>query len=155
MAVTCLQQKSRRIARDAKEARMAERYESGVADEHVEGEREDRPEQNLARDVDVIGIADPEGQGREQRQRDGDRGEAQMPRIHGTTLPKRPCGRSTSTSTIGRKKITESRSVNIAWPKWYRNPIKKLPTSAPRRLPVPPRMTTISASGSISLSSPG
>jgi hypothetical protein len=34
-------------------------------------------------------------------------------------------------------------------------PTMKLPTKAPSRLPAPPKMTTISASGSMSVSRPG
>ena len=46
---------------------MAERHQSGIADQDIEPERENGIEQNLARDVDVIDFTD--------RKRHGDKGE--------------------------------------------------------------------------------
>ena len=59
MAVARLQQQRGGIAGDGEQAGVAERDQAGVADQHVEREREHREQQDLARDVDVVGVADP------------------------------------------------------------------------------------------------
>ncbi len=80
---------------------MPERDHAAVTEQHVDGEREQRVNEHLARHVDVELVADDPWDGEErqraQRQRGG--GAAR----HICTRPNRPCGRNTSTSTIGRK----------------------------------------------------
>src|SRR5712692_7020715 len=112
---------------------MAERDEPGIAHEHVEPKCKDGVDQNLADDVDVVAVDDPQRHGDERQKRERERD----PPSHGACLPNRPCGRMSKMTSIGRK------------------PMMKLPSSAPNRLPVPPRMTTMSASGSMSASRPG
>ena len=102
VAVAGDQERSDRIARHAEQPGMAERHQAGVTDQDVQPEREDRVEQNLAGDIDVIGLGD-RIRHRDQRQdRDSD-GDAAGD--HSTCPPNRPCGRNTSTSTIGRNRM--------------------------------------------------
>ena len=96
------EQDRRRISGEPEEARMAQRDEPAIADDHVEPQREHGIEQDLARDVDVIDARHPERQAREHGERDDDRDEAAGG--HGACLPKKPRGRSTSISTIGRNR---------------------------------------------------
>ena len=60
MAMPGLQHQGSRISGDRKQAGVAERHEAAITDEHVEGERKDREQQDLTGDVDVIRIADPD-----------------------------------------------------------------------------------------------
>ena len=73
MAVPGLQHQRRRVAGDREQAGMAERDQAAIADQHVEREREHRQQQDLARDVDVIGVADPHRQRRQSTTRDDER----------------------------------------------------------------------------------
>ena len=57
MAVTGGEQIGGDISGDAEQPGMAERNQAGIADQHVEPEREDGVEQDLARDIDVIDFA--------------------------------------------------------------------------------------------------
>ncbi len=59
MTVSGLEHQRRGIAGDREQPGMAERDEPAIADQHVEREREHRPQQDLAGDVDVVGVADP------------------------------------------------------------------------------------------------
>src|SRR5262245_57967328 len=56
-----LQQQRAAVAGDGEQPGMAERYQAGITDQHVEREREHREQQDLARDIDVVGIAHPQG----------------------------------------------------------------------------------------------
>src|SRR5262249_38268313 len=139
-----------RIGRDAEEPRVSEGHQPRVAREHVHAESEDGIQQDLARDVDVEGPAHPPWHRHQQYERGGD-GEP----LHAAARPKSPCGRRTSTTSMGRNSTTYASSGNTACPKLKRNPTIKLPTKDPRRFPPPPRITTTSARGSISPSRPG
>src|SRR6185312_7587173 len=129
---------------------MAKRHQPGVTHQDVQPQREHRVDQHLGGDVHVVAVADPQRDGCQDEQRKGD-GKT----LHSATRPNKPCGRTTSTMSIGRNKMTYANSGNIAWPKLYRKPTTKLPTNDPVRLPEPPRITTTSASGSMSWSRPG
>ena len=106
MIVACRQEHCRRIPAHREQARVAERREARVADQDVEREREDGPEQDLAGNVDVVGVADPDRQCREQHEHEGDGGALGRNPAHETTLPNRPCGRSTRIASIGRNRMT-------------------------------------------------
>ena len=67
MIVAGGEQHGGRIAAHGEQASVAERGQAGIADQHVERERQDGPDQDLAGDVDVVGVADPDRQRREQR----------------------------------------------------------------------------------------
>jgi hypothetical protein len=105
MTVAGLQHQCAAVARNRKQPGMTERYQAGVANQYIEREREHGEQQKLARDIDVIGIAHPHRQGGEQCECDRDRGVSQLDG-HATFRPNRPCGRSTRTSSMGRKRIT-------------------------------------------------
>jgi hypothetical protein len=117
MSEAGLQHQRGRVGRHGEQAGVAERHQPAVAYQHVEREGEDREQQDLACDVDVIGIAGPLRQRRqrqERRERQSEGGirrrpffhDVHVPRAHVPVLPNRPCGRSTRTSTIGRNRIT-------------------------------------------------
>ncbi len=97
--VARLEQDRRGIGREPQKPGMAQRHEPGIADDDVEAEREHGVEQDLARDVDEIRIAEPQRQGRERRH-GHERGDPS--RAHGACLPNSPRGRTASISTIGR-----------------------------------------------------
>src|SRR5260221_329672 len=80
---------------------MAERDEPGIAHEHVETKREDGVDQDLADDVDVVAVDDPQRHGDERQKRKSERD----PPRHGACLPNRPCGRTSKMSSIGRKRM--------------------------------------------------
>src|ERR1051325_6639606 len=122
---------------------MPERDEAGIADQHVEPERENRVEQDLRGDVGVVAVANPE---RHRRQDDQPQRERQP--LHGAALPNSPSGRTTSTTSIGRKSTTGASAGTTPWQKLNRTQTTRLPTTEPIRLPEPPRITTTSASGS-------
>jgi hypothetical protein len=90
------------IGGKAEEPCMAERNETGVADQHVEPQRENGIEQDLRGDVDIIAVGDPERQG---RQRDYSQCQDE-PSQSVAARPKRPCGRNTRTISIGRNSTT-------------------------------------------------
>ena len=88
------------IAGDAEVAGVAERDHAAVAEHHVDRERKQRIDQHLGRHVDVELVADDPRQNQQRQRADGKRdGGAQR---HICTRPNNPCGRNTSTSTIGR-----------------------------------------------------
>ena len=96
-----LQHVAGRVGRDAEKAGMAERHQPAVAGQHVQPERKDGIEQDLARDVDVVNASHPIRQRDKHHERDK-KGEDAL--AHGTCLPNRPCGRSSRTSNIGRNR---------------------------------------------------
>ena len=102
MAVPAVQEAGRRVGRDAEEPGVAQADEAGVAHQHVDPEREDGVEEDLAADVDVEGAAGPERQCGQGQQR-GDEGEALHP---AAGRPKRPWGRTTRTRSMGRNSTT-------------------------------------------------
>ena len=57
----------------AEQCRMTERDEAGISDQHVQAECQDRVDQDLGGDVDVIAVAYPERQRRKCDQRDEQR----------------------------------------------------------------------------------
>ena len=118
MAVAGLQHVAGGIGRDAEQAGMAERDQAGITDQHVQPEREDGVEQNLAGDVDVINARHPmrHRDERDESNRKCDEARAHDA-IHGTNLPNKPCGRNSSTSNIGRNSTKYASSGSIAWPK--------------------------------------
>src|SRR5207249_8141012 len=126
---------------------VAERRQPAVAEQQVDARREHRKDHDLAREVHVV-LA----RGERHERREHDEGER---RLHAANLPKRPRGRKAMTRIIGRKRITYARSGRSATPNVYTKPVMNAPTKAPSRLPTPPRITTMSASGSMSASSPG
>ena len=102
------------IGGHAEQPGVAQRNQAGVAHEHVQPERKDRVEQDLAGDVDVIDAGHPVRQGCERHERNA---ECKETSAHGTCLPKRPCGRSSRTSSIGKKRTKYASSGRSAWPK--------------------------------------
>ena len=88
------------IAGDADIGGVAERHHAAEAEHQVEAQRQDREDQALARHVDVEIMRDDARQ-RDQRER-RDRKRDEVAAAHNCTRPNRPCGRNTSTSTIGR-----------------------------------------------------
>ena len=101
VAVSFVHDARARVRRDAEEPGVAEAHEPGVAGEHVHAEREDGVEEHLARDVDVVSSADPVRHRGQDRQRDAE-GEP----AHAAGRPKRPCGRTTSTISMGKNSTT-------------------------------------------------
>src|SRR5207244_9289213 len=89
------------VSGNAEEPGVAEGDEPGMPGEHVHAESEDGVQEDLARDVDVVGAADPEGKRGEDHESD-DGGEAP----HSACRPNRPCGRTTSTMSMGRNRTT-------------------------------------------------
>ena len=94
------EQVGRGVGRHAEQSGVAERHQPGVTHQYAQSQRKDRVEQDLARDVDVIDFFDRVGRGGERKDCDeaGDLCSAD----HRICPPNKPCGRSTSTSTIGR-----------------------------------------------------
>ena len=86
---------------DAEESGVAEADQPGIAGEHVHAEGEDAVEEDLAGDVGVVGPADPPRYRSQDDQRGGERGPP-----HAVCRPKRPCGRTTSTMSMGRNRTT-------------------------------------------------
>src|SRR6516225_3555057 len=86
----------------AKIGAVTERDHAAVAEHHVDGEREQRVDEHLARHVDVELVADDPRHGEEDQRANGERNGAATRHI--CTRPNRPCGRNTSTSTIGKKR---------------------------------------------------
>ncbi len=101
MAVSGGEQIGDGVARHTEQAGMAERYQAGITHQHVEPECEHGIEQNLAGDIDVIDFRDRVRHGDQREDRNGN---GNAPGGHRTWPPNRPCGRSTSTSTIGRNR---------------------------------------------------
>ena len=90
-----------RVGRDTEQPGVAQADQARVARQHVHAEREDGVEEDLARDVDVVGAAHP------QRQRDeGHEGRAEGKRFHAAGRPNNPWGRTTSTISMGRNSTT-------------------------------------------------
>src|SRR5215469_519406 len=89
------------VGSNAEQAGVPERDKTGVADEHVKPEREDRIQQDLRSYVDVITVADPQRQCRQCGQSEGKREP-----LHNATRPNRPCGRTTRMTSIGRNSTT-------------------------------------------------
>src|SRR3974390_1170988 len=114
MPVTELQHVAGGIGRDAEQPGMAERHQPAIADQHVQAEREDGIEQDLAGDVDVIDAEHPVGQREQRHECDAEGDEA---RAHGTCLPNRPWGRNSSTSSMGMNRTKYASSGSSAWPK--------------------------------------
>ena len=106
VAVPGRQHESGDVARHGEQPGMPQRGEAGVADQHVEGERQHGPQQDLAGDVDVVGVSDPERQAEQGDEHQGDAGATGRELPHVATLPNRPCGRSTRMSSIGRNRMT-------------------------------------------------
>src|SRR5262249_49780606 len=102
------------ISGHAEKTGMTERNQTGVAHQHVQRERKDRVEENLAGDIDVINACHPIRQGykRDERNAKGENATA-----HGTCLPKRPCGRSSRTSNNRKKKKKKQNTGGSARPK--------------------------------------
>src|ERR1700688_685323 len=92
------------IAGDAEEPGVAERDKAGIADEHIEAEREDGVDQDLADDVDVIAVDDPQRHGSKRYEPEPKRDRS----AHGACLPNNPCGRTSRTSNIGRERMMEA-----------------------------------------------
>ena len=101
VAVAIVQQARAGVRGDAEQSRVPERHQPRVTDQHVDAEREDRVEQDLARDVHVVGAAHPERHRRQDGERDG-----QREPLHAVGRPNRPWGRNTRTISIGRKSTT-------------------------------------------------
>src|SRR5262249_38202104 len=101
MTIAELQHVAGCVSSDAEEARVTERNQSGVTNEHVQPESEDCVKQDLAGDVNVV---DPRHPIRQRRERDDSNAESEIASTHGTCLPKRPCGRSSRTRNMERKK---------------------------------------------------
>src|SRR2546423_13999731 len=112
MAGAGIDKKRAGISGDAEQPGMAERDKSGIADQHVEPERKHRVQQDLRRDICVIAVADPERHRREENEPGGER-----KTLHGAARPNRPCGRNTSTTSIGRKSTTKASPGNHPRPK--------------------------------------
>src|SRR5262249_5116974 len=95
----------------AEKTSMTERNQTGVPHQHVQRERKDRVEENLAGDIDVINACHPirQGYNRDERNAKGENAT-----VHGTCLPKRPCGRSSRTSNIGKKRTKYASSGSSA-----------------------------------------
>ena len=104
------EQVSHGVSRDAEQSGMAERDQSGIADQNIQPQREHGIEQNLTRDIDVIDFADRIGHCGQRQDGDGDgdaaggRG-AEHDGAHRIWPPNRPCGRNTKTNTIGRNRM--------------------------------------------------
>src|SRR5215472_4304568 len=86
----------------AKIAAVTERDHAAVAEHHVDREREQRIDEHLARHVDVELVADDPRQRHEDERANGERDDGATRHI--CTRPNNPCGRNTSTSTIGRNR---------------------------------------------------
>jgi hypothetical protein len=100
------EQHGRRIAAHGEQAGVPQRCQARIADQDVECEGENCPDQDLAGNVDVIGVADPNRQRRERHKDESDGGALGRKPTHDTTLPNKPCGRSTRIISIGRNKMT-------------------------------------------------
>ena len=97
--VACGEQIGDRVSRHSRQPGVPERHQPAIADQNIQAERKHRIEQDLARDVDVVRL----GNGvRQRKQRHHRERHCDKPVVHRTCPPNRPCGRSTSTRTIGR-----------------------------------------------------
>ena len=94
------------IAADGKQAGVAQGREAGIADEQIERQGQNGPDQDLAGDIDVVGVADPDGQADEQHKSKEAQGAPGADPTHVTTLPNSPCGRSTRITSIGKNRMT-------------------------------------------------
>src|SRR5262249_16228719 len=103
------------IASDAEIAGVTERDHPAVAEHHVDREREQRIDEHLARHIDVELVADDPRQPDEDERANGERDDGGTRHI--CTRPNNPCGRNTSTSTIGRNRTKYARSGTSAMPK--------------------------------------
>src|SRR5215472_1096975 len=106
MAVARHQQIGGDVGAYAEQPGMAERYQSGIANQDVEPEGENRVKQDLAGNIDIIDFADRVRQHSERDEGD-QRGKAAAENelAHRIWPPNRPCGRNTKTSTIGRNRM--------------------------------------------------
>ena len=116
MAVAGLQHQRRRIARGGEQAGMAQRDEAAISDEDVERECEDREQQNLAGNVDVIRIADPDGQCDQRDESEGDGRALRCHCAHDTTRPNRPCGRNRKASRTSTQKTEPASTPQMRSP---------------------------------------
>src|SRR5439155_10545271 len=127
---------------------VAERRQAGIAEDQVQAHREDREDQHLGEQPELVRRERERQDDEDERARDdGDR-----PR-HGE--PKRPVGRTARMIAIGAKIVNIASSGKSAVPKLSSSPTTSPPKSAPFRLPSPPMMTTTNASSKISKSAPG
>src|SRR5476649_1456017 len=145
-----MSQDRRRIGTDREEAGMAERHLAGIAAQQIPARREQRPDQRLDRDVQHEGMRPDERRGKAGRGQGCDRKHARPPANppanHDGFFPNRPFGRTSRTRIIVPKAmafchsegmtITDSAST-VA--------MMMLATSAPIRLPMPPRMVMAKA----------
>ena len=114
MAEAKLQHVADRVGGHTEKAGVAKRNQAGVSHQHIQPEREDGVEQDLAGDIDVIDAGHPVRQSCERCEGDGN---SERARAHGTCLPNRPCGRKSRTSSIGKKRTKYASSGRSAWPK--------------------------------------
>ena len=89
------------VAGNAEVTGVTERDHAAIAEHHVDRQRKQRIDQHLSRHVDVEFVADDQRQGQERQRADGEGDDGAQRHI--CTRPNNPCGRNTSTSTIGRK----------------------------------------------------
>src|SRR5262249_1231150 len=111
MTIAELQHVAGCVSSDAEEARVTERNQSGVTNEHVQPESTECVKQALDGEVNVVGARH---RSRQRRERDDSNAESEIASTHGTCLPKRPCGRSSRTSSIGRKRTKYASSGRSA-----------------------------------------
>jgi hypothetical protein len=103
-------EQARGVGAEAEERRVAERWDSGVAEQEIQREREQPADENLAAEQEMIrkqevarGRADPEQDfvpaPAAARGEQGDGG-VRSDRAHRHRRPIRPCGRISKTTTV-------------------------------------------------------
>src|SRR5262249_62252756 len=98
---------------------------------------EQRIDEHLARHVDVELVADDPRQRDEDERANGERDDGATRHI--CTRPNNPCGRNTSTSTIGRNRTKKARTGTNAAPKMEEKATMKMPTKAASKQTAPPQ----------------
>src|SRR2546430_5676833 len=133
-----LQQVADGRGRRAEERRLTEGEQTGEAHQQVEAEPEDREDPDLGGD----GVTD------EDRQQD-DRRQSDEP---GAThrIPKRPCGRTSSTTVMTPKMTATEASGQTSATRLWATPTSRPATIEPNKLPSPASATTTKAMPSMS-----
>src|SRR5690606_4508923 len=132
--------------------------------QQIKAHREHGEDQHLGREAEIVGLECV----RERKEHEGERcdreadeeaapeaaprREARSAEATGHCRPNRPVGRTTRMMAIGANTVNNANSGKNALPKLSSNPITRAPTSAPRRLPSPPTITTAKARISVSKS---